>query len=126
MVRQRETVNLATRGFAQIIRLSDGGSTDGHSETENSGTEQLLSALSLTRYQRITAAQRRDDLNSSRHSEVNHVAGKSVNSLFDRFTQSRVCVDVTRHFVNSQIPLLGECQLRQQLSDIRADHVAAQ
>ena len=54
------------------------------------------------------------------------MAGEAVDGLLDGLAQRRVGVDVARHLVGGEVPLLGQGQLGQQLGDVGADQVGAE
>ena len=58
-------------------------------------------------------------------SEVDHVAGETVNGLFDRFAHRRVNVDVMGHVFCKEVVHLGEGELGQQLAHVVTNQVSS-
>src|SRR6478735_1401976 len=61
-----------------------------------------------------------------RRSEVDHVAGKAVETLLQRLRQRWVGVDVAGELVYPEVPLLGERELGQKFGHVVSDEVSAE
>ena len=54
------------------------------------------------------------------------MTGNAVGYILERLGQCRMSVHIARNLIGGQVPKLRESQLRQQLSNLRPDHVQAQ